>query len=117
MTVTGPEAAVRFTEPVVVCTTQPLEVFRALFAEMPARICILPSENCLYFSFSAGSGLEYRGCLSIRLRPAEAGGLRFFYKRKDDGEGVGHAKFLSAEEGLYLVRLGQFLYSLELDGK
>ncbi len=117
MTIMAPEAAVRFTEPIVASLSQPLEVFRALFVEMPARISILPSENCLYFSFSDPSQTEYRGCLSIRLRPEEAGGLRFFYKRADHGDGQGHAEFLSADEGLCLMRLGQFWYSLELDGK
>ena len=115
MTILAPEAAFRFTEPVTTCPSRPLEVFRALFMEMPARIFILPSENCLYFSFSHASQAEYRGCLSIRLRPEETGGLRFFYKRV--GEVKGHAEFLSADEGLRLVRLGQFSYSLELDGK
>lgn len=118
MTVMAPEAAFRFTEPVLVCPTQPLGVFRALFAEMPPRISILPSENCLYFSFLDRSQTEYRGCLSLRLRPEEAGVLRFFYKRTDRGEGKeGHSAFLSSDEGLLVVRLGQFRYSLEMDGK
>ncbi len=117
MKVLTPEAAVRFTEPVSACPSRPLEVFRALFMEMPDRISILPSENCLYFSFSHASQAEYRGCLSIRLRPEETGGLRFFYKRVDGSESEGHSEFLSAEDGLRLVRLGQFSYSLELDGK
>lgn len=117
MKVLTPEATVRFTEPVTTCPSQPLEVFRALFAEMPARILILPSENCLYFSFSDTSRTEYRGCISIRLRPEEMGCLRFFYKRADHGDRQGYAEFLSADEGLRLVRLGQFSYSLDLDGK
>ena len=115
MTATTPEAAVRFTEPVTTCPSQPLEV--ALFAEMAARISILPSENCLYSSFSDGSQTGYRGCLSIRLRPEEIGGLRFFDKRADHSDKQGHAELLSADEGLRLVRLGQFSYSLELDCK
>jgi hypothetical protein len=118
MTVMAPEAAFSFTEPVMACPTQPVDVFLALFAEMPPRISILPSENCLYFSFRDVFQLEYRGCLSLRLRPEETGVLRFFYKRTDAGERQeGHSAFLSSDEGLRVVRLGQFHYSLEMSGR
>ena len=116
LTTFHPEAFFGFEETVHSDLENPLDVFRHFFhRELPPQIHILPSENCLYFVFTAASNRPYRGCMSISRRRSHENGVSFSYLDRETL--VGKYIFLDSAHGLRVQWLDNFTLEVTFEGR
>jgi hypothetical protein len=100
--------------------SDPMAVFAFVFANLPDRVHVYPTENYYYFSFVA-NGTPYQG--NIRLDPLyrDEGKLLFAYfdvrslwRGASETE---HLLFLDQSQGVKLERLGPLAYQVTYGGR
>jgi hypothetical protein len=97
----------------------PLAVFAAVLASLPARVSVYPTENYYYFAF-LHNGAPYQG--NIRLDPLtrDAGKVNFAYAKagtpwKDRDDALRFVQ-LDGSHGVSVERLERLLYRVSLKG-
>lgn len=91
-----------------------LETFEFLLGSLPARVKVYPTENYFYFSFLHG-GMTYAGNMRLDVADRDDGMLHFAYFSKTEPwntELVTQYKKLSAEDGVKVEKVSDFLYKI-----
>lgn len=97
----------------------PISVFRFVFARLPARVRVYPTENYYYFSF-LHRGIEYAGNLRLAARDRDQGILHFAYfaaARAWAPDSRMHYRKLSAPDDVRVRKTGRLEYEVSFEGR
>lgn len=110
------EAAARST----LAVDDPLAVFAYVFAHLPERVKVFPTENYYYFSF-IHNGVPYDGNIRLDASNRDDGKLNFAYSedltewREEDTPVI--YRLLDASQGVAVEKLDRLLYRVSFRGK
>ncbi|MFC2967764.1 hypothetical protein [Acidimangrovimonas pyrenivorans] len=94
-------------------------VFGHVFASLPDRVRVYPTENYFYFTFGYG-GLTYAGNMRLDVKDRDAGILHFAYFNKLEswnGEVLTRYRPLSRADGVTVEKVAALLYRVTFNGK
>lgn len=98
----------------------PIAIFETVFASLPSRVKVYPTENYYYWRLNA-AGRTLAGNLRLDAGDRDRGILHIGYFRYDENgqfqDRRGQGRPLSAEDGVRVERRGDFLYSVAYRGK
>ena len=96
-----------------------MTAFRAVFAKLPARVFVFPTENYYYWTLSAG-GVTYAGNLRLAAQDRDTGILHFAaFQQANAANPSGPMMYraLSAKEGVAVVKKSTFVYAVTFGDK
>ncbi|MEM8976967.1 MAG: hypothetical protein AAGD43_33365 [Pseudomonadota bacterium] len=100
-------------------TAKPLDVFRALFAALPQRVTVYPTENYYYFSFHR-NGSRYAGNIRLAIDGLAKREIYFTYFRSatlQHPDGDGQRLVLNAGVGVEIERITDLSWKIVAFGK
>lgn len=107
------------TRPADLSTSDVMAVFAFVFASLPDRVKVYPTEDYYYFRFYAG-GVSYGGNIRLQNGQRDEGKVHFAYGPESadaaDG-GEGFHKLLTAADGIAIEKVEPLVYRLTFRGK
>lgn len=97
----------------------PRAVFSYVFAQLPDRVAVYPTENYFYFRFATG-GVVYAGNIRLAASDRDRGVVNFSYNERAtdwNPEPENHHTVLGPEQGVTVAKAGPLLYRVTLAGK
>lgn len=91
------------------------DVFAWVFAALPGRVFVYPTENYYYFSFAA-NGRAYTGNLRLAPDATATGQIHFAYGEQGDSANT-HYLLLGPEQGVRVEPSGHLRYEVTFSGK
>ncbi len=95
------------------------DVFGHVFASLPERVTVYPTENYFYFTFGY-NGLVYAGNMRLDVKDRDAGVLHFAYFNKTEDwnfDLLTQYRPLTAADGVKVEKVEDLLYRVTFRGK
>lgn len=96
-----------------------IDVFGHVFASLPERVRVYPTENYFYFTFGY-DGLTYAGNMRLDVKDRDQGVLHFAYFNQNEDwnvELLTQYRPLSMEDGVKVEKVEDLLYKVTFRGK
>ena len=94
---------------------KPIDIFEKVFAALPNKVTVYPSENYYYFRF-ATDGSWYWGNLRLSHDVSDQGKIHFAYARHHDYSTEQYL-LLGAKQGVKIEKLKDYIYKVSFKEK